>query len=273
MRFDAGKKGYNALGNTISNLVAPQAAAAIPREGATGRVETNPLVAGRGRTIANDLLQIFGDANSALKRDAQLAIGHATLNRLSALHMRNFHDMAVIGDPNLREAVHYHGAIRDRIEQFRRQNPEIYIGPDPQLAYFAESRLIHTLYEKLSRDLPHAVLGAACSEFAQCCFHSTLQQQPDAAIELMHLMKVAVEVDGEQRMPDHAFVVIGRDAATDPEDFEGWNSDAVVCDASRGLVYSKNEIAENFGRLATFTHGSTRTELLARVEPGIARPA
>ena len=48
----------------------------------------------------------------------------------------------------------------------------------------------------------------------------------------------------EVRGGDHALVVIGRQAGSDPSDMRTWGSDAVVCDPWAGLVYPLSQYRE-----------------------------
>ncbi len=173
-------------------------------------------------------------------------------------------------DARLGEMLHYQAAVRGRIMEFRASNPDLYQTDDPQLPHFTEAKLVHALYDRLSKTLPDAALGVGCSEAAQCCFSHLLDEDRGVDLELMHLMRDPERLAAGEREPDHAFVVIGRNATSDPERHETWNEDAVMCDAMKRLVYPKAEIEAKFAELRIFTQGSTRTELLARAEGGQA---
>ncbi|NUO72663.1 MAG: hypothetical protein HOQ10_08115 [Frateuria sp.] len=47
------------------------------------------------------------------------------------------------------------------------------------------------------------------------------------------------------RYGDHGFVVIGRDARTDPSDASTWNAEAVVCDPWRNVVRTAGDYANS----------------------------
>lgn len=258
------------MGNSIGQAATPAAPTTQDpvRDQRAPRLDTaHQQQAARARETVESLATIFEHGSLALRRQAHVNIGQNALDGLGALHLRSVYEADETGGSAQAEAKHFHTQIRNRITQFRVQNPDIYNSRDPELAYRAEAQFIHQLYSRLSDQFPGAKLGAACSEFAQCCFHTLRQQEPGVAIELMHLKKEPVLVDGNLKVPDHAFVVIGRNAATDPEDYTTWNSDAVVCDASKGKVYPRSDIAAQFSQLHGFTHGATRTELLARISP------
>lgn len=226
----------------------------------------------RAAELVADLHAIFesGNANMdiAPRLRANLAAGESALQQMSATNLFTLSEAERRGDPRLGEMRHFHSGVRQQIEAFRQQNLDLYHQDDPQLPHLIEAKLVSNLYQRLAQQFPEAALGVACSEAAQFCFESIRRQGAGTDVELVHLKRDIERLAAGERQPDHVFVVIARDHATDPEDFATWNEDAVVCDASKRLVYPKSEIAAKFAELQTFTLGSTRTEVLARAHAG-----
>jgi hypothetical protein len=269
------------VGNEISRALPSGAATVRPNVDARPRPERHGVAtsdanaSARARSVIADLNAIFGAANGheqmVVQRRKHLAIGEGALRHLAAMNLHSVSTARAQQDPRLGEMLHYQSAVRDRIEAFRASNLDLYLSDDPQLIHLSEAKLVHALYDRLSKTMPDAALGVGCSESAQCCFSHLLDEGHGVDLELMHLKRDPDRIAMGEREPDHAFVVIGRDANSDPERHETWNEDAVMCDAMKRLVYPKAEIEAKFAELRIFTQGSTRTEVLARAEGGQAQ--
>ena len=268
------------LGNDISRTASPAPGAIRPnsstihRSGSPAPQASNGGIVGRSASQVTEFSAVFDASNSRAQiewqRREHLAMGERAMGRMNAKNLHSIFQAEARSDPRLAEMRHYHAYVRDRVETFRDGNPDIYQANDPQLAHFTEAKLVHALYDGLQQAFPDAALGVACSEAAQCCFEAILQNERGTDLELMHLRRDGDRLAAGAREPDHAFVVIGRNAATDPGDFTTWNEDTVICDGLTGQVYPKSEMEARFAELQTFTQGSTRTEVLARAEGGQA---
>lgn len=84
---------------------------------------------------------------------------------------------------------------------------------------------------------------AGCGELSILIYYFVKQKTPSIPIELF---KFYEETNG-----DHQLTILGRDPATDPNDYTSWNEDAVVVDGLFGEVFPVKDIPQ---RLTLYRH-------------------
>lgn len=118
-------------------------------------------------------------------------------------------------------------------------------GPESKSAQFniklAIAMLLLSRDNELQNNENKVHTGANCGECAALSAYLTARQDDNPSIDFFGMTK-APDADDSVEQPDHAFVVIGRDQATDPEDLTTWNKEAVVLDTYFRLVCPADEL-------------------------------
>lgn len=95
-------------------------------------------------------------------------------------------------------------------------------------------------------------------------------QEDNPSVEFASLLPAA-DATKDQKKPDHAFVIVGRDVNSDSHDFNTWNDDAIALDTHARDIYPKSLLKEKMDLIPRFSAGSTNVGIRARVNENTAQ--